>query len=104
MSNRVLIVEDHPIFGEALQEVLRSSMSDVDVHWVETIEEAKIALCTKAFDLVLLDLWLPDTHGFEGLIVLRKPFPRVPIEFAVKWSTLLLLFCSTPNQAAACPV
>jgi len=31
------------------------------------------------FDLVLLDLWLPDTHGFEGLLELRRLSPKLPI-------------------------
>ena len=31
------------------------------------------------FDLILLHLWLPDTHGFDGLIDLRRLFPKLPI-------------------------
>jgi len=45
-----------------------------------TLAEAKTVLQHEGeFDLVLLDLWLPATHGYDGLIELRRLFPKLPI-------------------------
>ncbi len=80
MQKRCLIVEDHPIYAEALQLAIRSGMSDVRITHASTLGESKDAIQSeRGFDLVLLDLWLPDTHGFEGLIELRRLFPKLPI-------------------------
>src|SRR5689334_22035714 len=80
MPRRFLIVEDHPLFAEALQLIIGASMSDVHISVAATLSEAKATLQREeAIDLVLLDLWLPDTHGFDGLIDLRGLFPKLPI-------------------------
>jgi DNA-binding NarL/FixJ family response regulator len=80
MPHKFLIVEDHPMFAEALALSIRSANPDIHVEHAATVAEAKAAIYReKGFDVVLLDLWLPDTHGFDGLIELRKLFPRVPI-------------------------
>ena len=80
MPTKLLIVEDHPIFADALALCLSSALSDVSIANASSLNEAKAAICReKGFDLVLLDLWLPDTHGFDGLIELRKLFPRIPV-------------------------
>ena len=81
MQKKFLIVEDHPLYAEALQSVICNSIADVRITHVGTLSEAKDAIRQEKrdFDLVLLDLWLPDTHGFEGLIELRGLFPRLPI-------------------------
>jgi len=80
MQNKFLIVQDQPIFAEAMASIIHSAMYDVRIVQACTVAEAKAAIFReKGFDLVLLDLWLPDARGFEGLIELRKLFPRVPI-------------------------
>jgi len=80
MSKRFLIVEDHPMYADALQVAIKRSMPMARIEHTETFGEAKERLFKeKDFDLVLLDLCLPDTHGFEGLIELRKSFPKQPI-------------------------
>lgn len=80
MPARLLIVEDHPIFADALRMTLAAAMSNVSFVHASTLAEAKDALESGAeFDVVLLDLWLPDTHGFAGLIELRGRFPKLPI-------------------------
>jgi DNA-binding NarL/FixJ family response regulator len=80
MSKRFLIVGDHPLYAEALRLSICGSMSDVRISHTTTLAEAKTVLQHEGeFDLVLLDLWLPDTHGFDGLIELRRLFPKLPI-------------------------
>lgn len=80
MSKKILIVEDHPMYAEAVQFAIESSGIVSRVDHAQTLAEAKERLANAAvFDLVLLDLWLPDTHGFEGLIELRKLIPRLPV-------------------------
>lgn len=80
MARQVLIVEDHPLFAEAMQAVLAASIPDIEIVAVSTLASAKSAIAKhRGFAVVLLDLWLPDTHGFEGLVELRRRFPQLPV-------------------------
>ena len=78
--NRLLIVDDHPLFREALQTAVRMVHSDADIYEATSIEGALDVLAAHDnFDLALLDLSLPDVSGFEGLIRVRATFPKLPI-------------------------
>ena len=77
---RILIVDDHPLFVEALQRAIVSAFPDTETRDAVSIEAAKKVLDSRApFDVVLLDLALPGTRGFEGLLELRKLHPSLPI-------------------------
>jgi len=77
---RVLIVDDHPLFCDALALTLRS-VSTVDA--VATVSSLAAALDhlaqTGVPDLVLLDLDLPDVEGLDGLMRLSLAAPDVPV-------------------------
>ncbi len=76
----ILIVDDHPLFVEALEQVIRSTFADAEVAKATSIETARAALDAKGpFDLVLLDLSMPGTRGLEGVIELRTRYPKLPI-------------------------
>lgn len=76
----ILIVDDHPLFVEALELVIQSTFKDASVTKATSIETARAALDSKGpFDLVLLDLSMPDTRGLEGVIELRTRYPKLPI-------------------------
>lgn len=62
---RILLVEDDPTLGRALQLVL--SAQPMDVILVTTLEEAGHALDDGEFDVILLDLMLPDGSGLAVL-------------------------------------
>lgn len=79
-SARFLIVDDHPLFLEALQRAITSVFPNAATIEASSIESAKAELVKEArFDVVLLDLSLPDARGFEGLLELRGLFPKLPI-------------------------
>lgn len=80
MTLRILIVEDHPLFADALGLVIAQSFSGIKIHKAHSIGTALEAIRRDGpFDIVLLDLWLSDSHGLEGLLTLRSRHPKLPI-------------------------
>jgi DNA-binding NarL/FixJ family response regulator len=79
---RVLVCDDHPIVLHAIEGCLRSIVPDCEVGTCGSMSEAVNRLTGAPvghWDLVLLDLGLPDARGVDTLIRLRDRAPRVPI-------------------------
>ena len=80
MTVRFLIVDDHPLFREALQLAIQSAYPQAEIVEASSITAAQAALASEQpFDLLLLDLTMPGTKGFAGLIELRAARPKQPI-------------------------
>jgi DNA-binding NarL/FixJ family response regulator len=79
-NGRFLIIDDHPLFREALHSAVQMAYPDVDTVEARSIAEALDLLAgATSFDLALLDLSMPDVHGFDGLLQLRTRHPRLPV-------------------------
>ncbi|MEO1642921.1 MAG: response regulator transcription factor [Pseudomonadota bacterium] len=77
---RALIVDDHPLFRDALETALREAFTDeAETTHAKDLASATDALSEQAHDLVLLDLNLPDVDGFDGLTNLKAKFQDTPI-------------------------
>jgi DNA-binding NarL/FixJ family response regulator len=75
-----LIVDDHPLFGEALGNAIRISHPDARILEATSIKGALSILASEpTVDLLLLDLLLPDAVGFSGFQKLRDLYPSLPI-------------------------
>lgn len=74
---RLLLVEDDRMIGESLRNALRGSGYAVD--WVRDGRAADATLSTERFDLVLLDLGLPQLDGMEVLRAMRARADRTPV-------------------------
>lgn len=80
MAQRVLLADDHPLFREALSTTIRRIQPDIIVDEAECLRDARAALDRGVtYDLVLLDLKLPDCDGFSGLLELRGRHPHTAI-------------------------
>jgi len=74
---RILLVEDDAVLGDGLSR----SLGDwgFDVTMAVTGSYADSALCTQPYDLVILDLGLPDMDGRELLRQLRARKSAIPV-------------------------
>ncbi|MCK0148540.1 response regulator transcription factor [Marivita sp. S6314] len=72
-----LVVDDHPLFCDALALTLRSIAEFEDIQTVGTLDASLDKVQDAgAFDLILLDLNLPDVNGLDGLVRLRTAAPK----------------------------
>jgi DNA-binding response OmpR family regulator len=74
---RFLLVEDDRMIGDGLRAALRMDGHAVD--WVRDAAAATSTLASERFDLVLLDLGLPQGAGLEVLRALRARGDATPV-------------------------
>ncbi len=76
----ILLVDDHPLFREGMSLLLHSLLDDVTTFEAGSSEEAleKLAMLEQV-DLMMIDIGLPGMSGLEGLSVVRRDFPDVPV-------------------------
>jgi len=83
---RVLLVDDDPDISLALSDYLRYEGCDVEV--VETGNAAIHKGTTQSYDVVLLDVGLPDRDGIEVLGELSECKPQLPIVLLTAFTSL----------------
>ena len=77
-----LIIEDHPLFSDALAMTLRTLLRLGAVETVDSLSAALKRLAAgPAPEIVLLDLNLPDVEGLDGLVRLKQALGETPILF-----------------------
>ena len=77
---KILIADAHPLFREAICNVIRSGFPDCTI--IETADlDSTLLLATEQdnLDLILLDLNMPGMSGLNGLMTLRNEAPTIPV-------------------------
>jgi two-component system, OmpR family, response regulator len=74
---RILLIEDDTVLGAAVRDQVAGDGHSVD--WVRRLDAASGAMAGAAFDLVLLDLMLPDGRGIGFLKALRNRGDVTPV-------------------------
>lgn len=74
---RVLLIEDEPYLGQAVQEQIAADGHAVD--WTKRLDEGEAALRAVDYGLVLLDLHLPDGRGLDLLKTMRRTGDARPV-------------------------
>jgi two-component system, cell cycle sensor histidine kinase and response regulator CckA len=76
----ILLIEDNEDDACLIREILPQEMENwVELEWVGQLKVGLTRLAHGKFDLVLLDLSLPDSHGLETLDTVQTHAPDVPI-------------------------
>ncbi|ANB24858.1 response regulator [Alteromonas stellipolaris] len=77
---RILIIDDHPIFRHAMVTILGKKFPDSQTLEANSLSEAlELLEADAAFDLVMLDLNMPETCGLNGLLEIRNQHPNLPV-------------------------
>jgi len=77
---KILVVDDHPLIRQALRYVLKALDQGIELLEAQNCSEA-LELTGRHSDitLILLDLALPGSDGFEALRGLRDQHPAIPV-------------------------
>jgi two-component system, NarL family, nitrate/nitrite response regulator NarL len=76
----ILLVDDHTLLQHALSSMLESLLGGGRIVCASSAQDALSALRSGTrFNLILLDLKLPDSDGLRLLGVLRREAPGVPV-------------------------
>ena len=96
-KSSILVVDDE----DALRTVLNTELvsAGYDVATASDGDEAIIAIQGKRFDLVLLDIKMPGTDGFEVLKFIKKGFPSVRVIMLTGFADLKNAIESKKNGA-----
>ena len=76
----VLLVEDNPADARLVEMVLQQlTTTRFQVHWVDRLQSAFDKLADTNFDVVLLDLNLPDAWGLETFTQMHQRAPNIAV-------------------------
>jgi diguanylate cyclase (GGDEF)-like protein len=76
----VLLIEDNPADALLLREAVREdALSSFEFSVAESLTSGLELLRDKKFDVVLLDLGLPDSQGLESFEMVHSTFPERPV-------------------------
>lgn len=73
---KILVVDDHALFAEGIRLVLEK-VEDVEVNIYSDFHLAVKFLKYDQADIMLVDLYMPNTNGFEVLKVMRLLAPNI---------------------------
>jgi len=75
----VLLIEDNPGDAQLLQELLAESHMHIAIEHADRLSDGLARLEQGGFDIILLDLFLPDSQGIATFAAVHARAPSVPI-------------------------
>jgi two-component system, NarL family, invasion response regulator UvrY len=79
IMNSVIITDDHPVVLKGLKEIIQENFDPVKIDEARKGYELINKVHTGEYDLVLLDISLPDINGLDVLKELKKMKPKLPV-------------------------
>ncbi|HUX90257.1 MAG TPA: response regulator transcription factor [Gallionellaceae bacterium] len=82
MTARILLIDDHAMFRSGLRMVLNASLPNAEVFEAGSLNEAMQSAPDRLDampDVILLDIKMPGLNGVEGMALLKRKWPQVPV-------------------------
>lgn len=76
---RVVIADDHPVVLKGLKDIILENFASATVDETSEGYELMQKVQNNDYDLVLLDISLPDIHGLEVLKTIKRKKPSLPV-------------------------
>ncbi|MBF0565114.1 MAG: response regulator transcription factor [Nitrospirae bacterium] len=76
---KILLVDDHPIVREGIIKILHRQANIETIAEAQNSKEAIDFLKTSGFDIVILDISLPDKSGLLTLEQIKQVYPGLPV-------------------------
>jgi DNA-binding NarL/FixJ family response regulator len=76
---KVLAIDDHVLIREGIVSILRALHPGINVGVADTCAAGLARGMSEPWDLILLDLQLPDQSGFSALEQFRRARPETPV-------------------------
>ncbi len=76
---KILIVDDHPVVRKGLKQIMEETKNITVVDEAETGQEVLKKVKKNKYDVVLLDISLPDMNGLEVLRALKSEYPEINV-------------------------
>ncbi len=77
--SRILIVDDHPLIAQSLSSIISDSKVGEVVAMASTAKQCLDLIAIKHFDLVLLDINLPDGNGLDICKSIIEKYPQTRV-------------------------
>jgi len=92
---RLLVVEDHPLFRDALVSVVVDAFPNAEVFQAISIDGALDILASKgSVDVILLDLSMPGTTGLLGAFRVRVAAPKSALVIVSAYDSARVVRCA----------
>jgi DNA-binding NarL/FixJ family response regulator len=76
---RVVIADDHELIREGIKKIVRHCADLKIVGEAADLKQAVALIAQVRPDVAVLDISLPDSDGFDGLVELRRHFPALRV-------------------------
>jgi len=74
---KILIIDDEKNICTTIQGIIEDEGHDAD--YALSFEEGMKMLKNESYDMLFLDIWLPDKNGIDGLAEIKKYYPDIEV-------------------------
>ena len=98
--SKILIVDDHPLILQSLTSIIKDSKIGEVVATASTAKQCIDLISTKHFDLVLLDINLPDGNGLDICKIISEKYPNVKVLAVTSYNEYTIIRKMLDNGAS----